>query len=137
MPRGGPISVRLHQMVEPLMAILLIVAPWLFGFSDVNSSTIASVAIGAAMLVGGMMTRWRLSLVKLIPLRLHFYWDLLLGVLLIAAPFVLGDSDNGAATRFLVIVGALELLTALGTDWDAREEVGPAHTRGHNPTPAH
>jgi hypothetical protein len=50
---------------------------------------------------------------------------------------VLGDSDNGAATRFLLIVGALELLTALGTDWDEREEVGPARTRGQRTTPAH
>jgi hypothetical protein len=77
----GPISLRLHQLVEPIMAIVLIAAPWLFGFSDVNSSTIASVAIGAAMLVGGMMTRWRLSLVKLIPLRVHFVWDLALGAI--------------------------------------------------------
>jgi hypothetical protein len=137
MPRG-PISLRLHQLVEPIMAIVLIAAPWLFGFSDVNSSTIASIAIGAAMLVGGMMTRWRVSLVKLIPLRVHFVWDLALGAILIAAPFVLGDSDNGAATRFLVIVGVLELLTALGTDWDEREEVGPARTQHRQrTTPAH
>jgi hypothetical protein len=36
-------------------------------------------------------------------------------------PFVLGDSSNGAATRFLVIAGALELMTAVGTNWDERE----------------
>jgi uncharacterized membrane protein HdeD (DUF308 family) len=123
-------------MVEPLVAIVLIVAPWLFGFDDVTSATVVSVAVGAAMLVGGLMTRWRYSLVKLIPLRVHFYWDLLLGVILIAAPFVLGDSDNGAATRFLVIVGVLELLTAVATDWDEREEVLPAG-HGSHATPAH
>jgi hypothetical protein len=124
-------------MVEPVVAIVLIVAPWLFGFSDVTSATVVSIAVGVAMLVGGMMTRWRFSLVKLIPLRMHFYWDLLLGVILIAAPFVLGDSDRGDATRLLVIVGALELLTALATDWDAREEVLPAGHHGPRATPAH
>jgi hypothetical protein len=124
-------------MVEPLLAIVLIAAPWLFGFSDVNSATIVSVVIGAAMLVGGLMTRWRYSLVKLIPLRVHFYWDLLLGAILIAAPFVLGDSDRGDATRLLVIVGVLELLAALGTDWDEREEVLPASHQGPRATPAH
>ncbi|MFL5818832.1 MAG: SPW repeat protein [Conexibacter sp.] len=123
--------------MEPLVAIVLIVAPWLFGFSDVKSATIVSVAVGVAMLVGGLMTRWRFSLVKVIPLKVHFYWDLLLGVILIAAPFVLGDSDRGDATRFLVIFGVLELLTALGTDWDEREEVLPADHRGHRATPAH
>lgn len=124
-------------MLEPLAAIVLIVAPWLFGFSDVTSATVVSVAVGAAMLAGGMATRWRFSLVKLIPLRIHFWWDLLLGVILIAAPFVLGDSDRGDATRFLVIVGVLELLAALATDWDEREEVLPAGPRGHRATPAH
>ena len=124
-------------MVEPLVAIVLIAAPWLFGFSDVTSSTIVSVAVGVAMLAGGLMTRWRYSLVKLIPLRVHFYWDLLLAAILIVAPFVLGDSDRGDATRFLVIVGVLELLTALGTDWDEREEVLPADHHGHRATPAH
>jgi SPW repeat len=137
MPRGGPISVRFHAMFEPLVAILLIVAPWLFGFDDVTSSTVVSIAVGVAMLVGGMATRWRFSLVKLIPLRVHFYWDLLLGAILIVAPFVLGDSDRGDATRFLVIVGVLELLTALGTDWDEREEVLPAGHQGPRATQAH
>ncbi|HKG38070.1 MAG TPA: SPW repeat protein [Conexibacter sp.] len=124
-------------MLEPLVAIVLIAGPWLFGFDDVTSATVVSVAVGAAMLLGGLMTRWRYSLVKLIPLQVHFYWDLLLGAILIAAPFVLGDSDRGDATRFLVIVGVLELLAALGTDWDKREEVLPAGHHGPRATPAH
>jgi hypothetical protein len=47
---------------------------------------------------------------------------------LIVAPFVFGDSDRGDATRVLVIMGILELVTALGTRWDLREEVGSGQT---------
>src|SRR3954466_12949588 len=125
MPKG-PIPLRAHAALEPVVAILLIAAPWIFGFDDVSSAAAVSIAVGAIMLISGMSTRWRLSLVKLIPLRTHFRMDLVLGAVLIVAPFVFGDSDRGDATRFLVIMGILELVTALGTRWDLREEVGPA-----------
>jgi SPW repeat len=122
MPRG-PIPLRMHAMIEPIAGILLIAAPWIFGFDDVGSSKVLSIVLGIVVLLSGMTTRWRWSLAKLIPLRTHFMTDVLLGIILIAGPFILGDGDNGAATRFLVIAGVLELLTALGTDWDPAEEV--------------
>src|SRR3954453_21799045 len=127
MPKG-PIPLRMHAALEPMVAIVLIAAPWIVGFDDVGSATAVSIAVGVLMLISGMSTRWRLSLVKLTPLRTHFRMDLVLGVVLIVAPFVFGDSDRGDATRFLVIMGILELLTALGTRWDLREEVGPEQT---------
>jgi hypothetical protein len=129
MPKG-PISLRGHATIEPLAALVLIVGPWLFGFNDIESLTIVSVAAGAVMLVAGAMTRWRWSLAKVIPLREHFMTDLLLGIVLILAPFVAGWGDRGDATRFLVIMGALELIAALMTRWDRREEVLPRHGGG-------
>src|SRR3954454_10170611 len=124
MPKG-PIPLRVHAAIEPIVAIVLIAAPWIFGFNDVGSSTAVSIVVGVLMLISGMSTRWRYSVVKLIPLRTHFRMDLVLGVVLIVAPFVFGDSDRGDATRFLVVMGILELATALGTRWDLREEVAP------------
>src|SRR3954454_7309774 len=129
MPKG-PIPLRIHAALEPLVALVLIAAPWIFGFDDVGSATAVSIAVGVLMLISGMSTRWRYSVVKLIPLRTHFRMDLVLGVVLIVAPFVFGDSDRGDATRFLVIMGILELATALGTRWDLREEVAPQTSRG-------
>jgi SPW repeat len=137
MPKG-PIPLKAHAALEPLVAIVLIAAPWIFGFDDVGSSTATSIAVGVLMLISGMSTRWRLSVVKIIPLRTHFRMDLVLGALLVVAPFVFGDSNRGDATRFLVIMGALELLTALGTNWDAREEVArrTATSTGSRPSAA-
>ena len=125
---NGPLPLKAHAALEPIVAIVLIAAPWIFGFNDVGSSTAVSIAVGVLMLISGMTTRWRLSIVKLIPLRTHFRMDLVLGVVLIVAPFVFGDSDRGDATRFLMIMGILELVTALGTRWDLREEVGSERT---------
>ena len=116
--RRGFVPLDVHAAIEPIAAIVLIAAPWIFGFSDVSSAKISSIAVGVVMLLSGAMTRWRLAVVRVIPLRVHFMTDLLLGLALIVAPFILGFSSYGAATRFMVIAGVLELVTALATRWE-------------------
>jgi len=135
--RRGPIALNMHAAVEPLIAIVIIAAPWIFGFSDAEDAKIVCIAVGAVMLIAGSMTDWRLSLARVIPLRMHMMTDLALGAVLILAPFVLGFSDNGAATRFTVIAGALEILTALATRWDPIEAQESAVDRRQQSTPAH
>jgi prepilin signal peptidase PulO-like enzyme (type II secretory pathway) len=119
--RKGPISLNTHAAVEPFMAILLIAAPWIFGFSDVSDAKTICIVVGIVMLLAGAMTQWRLSLVKLIPIEMHFATDLLLGAFLVVSPFIFGFSDEGGATRFMIIYGAIELATALSTRWDPAE----------------
>ena len=121
----GPIPLKMHAMLEPFMAILIIASPWIFGFSDVDSATTLAVVVGLVMLVGGAITRWRWSLAKVLPLRMHMMTDLALGALLILSPFIFGFSDEGGATRWAIIVGVLELMTALGTRWDPAEADDP------------
>jgi SPW repeat len=127
--RSGPISLNAHAAIEPFVALVLIAAPWIFGFSDVGAGTAVSIAVGVIMLVAGSMTQWRYSLVNLIPLRVHFMTDVLLGAVLIVSPFVFGFSDEGGAARFTIIAGVLELLTALSTRWEP-EEAGRSARRG-------
>jgi SPW repeat len=55
---------------------------------------------------------------------------LLIGVVLIISPFVFGYSGNGAATRFAIIFGAFELLTALGTRWQEPADVTATRLSG-------
>lgn len=133
----GPIPLNLHAAIEPLIAAIVIAAPWIFGFSDVDSAKAVCVVVGVAMLIAGSMTDWRLSLVRLIPLRMHLMTDLLLGAVLILSPFVFGFGDEGGATRFMVIAGILELVTALMTRWDPTEAEEPVTGRRSRSTPAH
>jgi hypothetical protein len=127
--RKGPISPNTHGMIEPLMAILLIASPWIFGFSDVSSATTLAVVIGAVMLGAGMLTRWRYSIAKLIPLKTHMATDLMLGALLVLSPFIFGFSEEGGATRFMIAFGLIELVTALSTRWDPAEAEEGARSR--------
>jgi hypothetical protein len=124
----GPIPLNLHAALEPLMAVVIIAAPWIFQFSETTSATVICVVVGAAMLLVGSMTDWRMSLVRLIPLQMHLAGDLLLGAVLILSPLIFGFADEGGPTRFMVIAGVLELMTALMTRWD-RTEAEPTYTR--------
>jgi hypothetical protein len=124
----GPIPLNLHAALEPLMAVVIIAAPWIFGFSDTDSATAICVIVGIVMLLVGSMTDWRMSLVRLVPLRLHLTGDLTLGAVLVLSPLIFGFADEGGPTRFMVIAGVLELMTALMTRWD-RTEAEPTYTR--------
>ncbi len=116
--RRGPIPLQMHAAIEPVAAIVLIASSWIFNFSSNGTAQAVTVAIGVIMLVSGAFTDWRLSVARLIPLRIHFLTDVVLGLMLVISPFVLGFSHNGGATRFAVIFGAVELLTALSTRWE-------------------
>jgi hypothetical protein len=124
----GPIPLNVHAALEPVIAVVIIAAPWIFGFSDVDSAKTVCIAVGVIMLVAGSLTDWRLSLARVIPLRMHFMTDLLLAAVLILSPFVLGFSDEGGATRFTIIAGVLEAMTAVATRWDPAE-AAPTYTR--------
>jgi hypothetical protein len=133
MLRQGPISLTLHAMLEPLIAALLIAAPFLFGFSDAGAPTAVSIVLGVAVLIVGMSTRWRVSLVKAIPIPVHLTIDLIVGALLIASPFLFGFSDDGGPTAFFLIVGVAELLAALGTRWTTADAAAaPRRRRGRD-----
>jgi SPW repeat len=130
------LSLRNHAMAEPLIAIVFIAAPWIFGFSDASDATTVSIVLGVLVLLTGLTTRWRMGVVKLLPLGTHRMMDLAVALIAIVSPFVLGFSDNGAATRFLVIIGVLEIGATLMTNWDERDEFATDahHARGgHTP----
>ncbi len=131
----GPIPLNAHAALEPLMAIAIAAAPWIFGFSEVDSATAICLIVGLTMLISGALTDWRRSLLRVIPLRMHLTTDLLLGAVLLLSPLVFGFADEGGPTRFMVTAGVLELLTALMTRWD-RTEAEPTYTREHGTTAA-
>lgn len=121
--RKGFIPLAVHAMTEPVMALVLILAPFVLGFSDNDTATTVSIAAGVIVLLTGMSTRWSLSLVKLIPLDVHRILDLGLGVLLILSPFVLGFSDESTPTIFLIVIGLGEIVAALATNWHPEDDL--------------
>ena len=122
MLKDGPVPVLIHGAIEYAAGILFIVAPLIFGF-DSGAATAASVVIGVVILVIAAATEGPTGLIPKIPITVHVTLDYVLAALLIAAPFLLGFSDESAPTYFFILLGVVHLLLTIGT----RFREGAAH----------
>ena len=112
--KQGPIPAFVHGVVEYAFGILLIAAPFLFSFDD-NAATAVAIAAGVLLLIVAASTAMTTGLIKSIPVQAHVILDYVLAIALIAAPFVLGFSDDGAATAFFLVLGVTHLLLTIAT----------------------
>jgi hypothetical protein len=118
------IPVRAHMSSEPGLFLLLLLLPFVVGYSDVASARNVSIAAAIVVLVATLLTDWPLSVARVIPLRVHGLLDVALGVLLIIAPFAAGFSDDSTtATLIDVLLGVGFVGAGLTTNW------GGAHRR--------
>ena len=118
--RQGPVPAYVHGVIEYLAAILFIAAPFIFSF-DENAATAASVIVGVLVLVIAASTAWRTGLISSIPVQAHVILDYGLAIFLIAAPFLLGFSDDGTAAAFFITLGVVHLLLTIATRFVADE----------------
>ncbi len=118
--RQGPIPAYVHGVIEYLAAILFIAAPFIFSF-DEDAATAVSVVVGVLVLIIAASTSWRTGLISSIPVQAHVILDYLLAIFLIAAPFLLGFSDDGTAAPFFITVGVVHLLLTIATRFVADE----------------
>src|SRR3954471_1834532 len=76
------IPTAIHGVMDFLGGILLIAAPWLFGFPTAGAATWALVGAGSIMLVVALLTDYELGAVRQIPMKMHLTMDAVLGLLL-------------------------------------------------------
>ena len=114
----GPIPPSLHAIADYVAGVALIVAPFVLGFDDVGAATALAIVAGIAVIVLAASTCWSLSLIEVVPTRLHASLDLVMGALFVAAPFLFTFSeDSGAATALFIALGVLTILGTIATRW--------------------
>ena len=118
--RQGPIPAYVHGIIEYLAAALLIAAPFLFDFNE-DAATAVSVILGVVVLIVAASTSWRTGLIHSIPVQAHVILDYIVALFLIAAPFLLGFSDDGTAAAFFIVLGVVHLLLTIATRFVADE----------------
>jgi hypothetical protein len=103
-----------HTAIEYVAALLLIAAPFLFGFER-DTATWTSIALGVVVLLVAVLTRGPFGVTKSLAASAHATLDYVLAVVLVLVPFVLGFAGDTAAVTFFVLLGvahaALSLLT--------------------------
>ncbi len=131
MMRQGPIPRFVHGVIEYVAGVLLIAAPFLFGF-DAAAAVALSIVAGVVVIAVAASTEGPSSLVSSIPVSVHLLLDFVLAAVLIAAPFLFGFSDESAPTAFFLVLGVAHLLVTIGTQFKApratpgRAEAGAA-----------
>jgi hypothetical protein len=112
--RQGPLPPVVHGLLDYAIGALLIAVPFLLGFDATEASAVA-IGAGVVLLVVAGATELPTGLVHSIPRALHAVIDYLVAIALIAAPFLLGFTDDGTATPALVGIGVLQLMQTLAT----------------------
>jgi hypothetical protein len=101
-------------MLDYLLGVLLIAAPWLLGFADGGSAQWVPVAVGAGLLLYSAFTDYELGLVKKLQIPAHLLLDALGGLLLAVSPWMFGFDERVWISH--VAIGLLMVATAAITN---------------------
>ena len=104
---------KVHGALDYLVGILLIAAPWLFGFAHGGLETWLPVILGASALIYSLCTAYEAGAFKLIPMSVHLWIDILSGALLAASPWLFGFNDRVYIPH--LAFGIFEMMAAIIT----------------------
>ena len=107
------IPTKIHGILDYGVGLLLIAAPWLFGFWDDPAATAVPIVLGIGAILYSLLTDYELGVVRRIPMTVHLGLDGLSGVLLAASPWLFGFADYVWAPH--LIIGLVELGAAFCT----------------------
>lgn len=127
------VPTRVHGMLDYLIGVLLIAAPWLLDFADGGAEQWIPVALGAGLILYSLLTDYELSLVDAIPMPVHLALDFGAGLFLAVSPWLFGFADEVWAPH--VVVGVVDMLAALTTETvrDDERERAPLRARDRAP----
>lgn len=115
------ISTKAHGVIDYATAILLIVSPWLFNFSDVQVAKRVVIVVGVLIILMSAFTNYEAGLIKRIPMRDHLYLDAVIGLFLIISPWLFTFSERVHLPQ--VIIGILGLVVPLLTRHSTLEAI--------------
>jgi hypothetical protein len=95
------------------MGVLLIVAPWLFGFARDGAETWVPVILGISTIIYSLVTKYELGVYPLISMRTHLAIDLVSGILLAVSPWLFGFAEYVWAPH--LVLGIAEIGASLMT----------------------
>lgn len=117
------IPTRIHGMIDYATGVLLLAAPYLFGFADGSAAQWVPMLLGIATIGASLMTRYELGVYGLIPMPMHLMLDGATAIFLIASPWLFGFADRIYWPH--VMVGVFELV--IGALSRTQPQHGPAY----------
>jgi hypothetical protein len=105
-------SPRVHALLDYLVALLLLMIPWILPFPDETTAKM-SLAAGAILATYSLMTDYEIAVLRFIPMPVHRTLDLLLGGGLLFSP--IHFATTGYAAAVFIVLGLLLLSLAFLT----------------------
>jgi len=113
------INTKTHAYIDYTVAAILIAAAFLLNFQSENVPNTVMYAVGAWSLFYSLFTKYKLGLIKIIPIKIHFMLDTVSGIFLATSPWLLGFSDKVFLPHLalgLIIIGAA-IITSIKPKW--------------------
>jgi len=110
------IPTKVHGALDYIVAIALIFAPWLFGFSQVGgAAVIIPMVLGAGLILYSLFTKYEWGLIKVVSMPYHLIIDVVASLLLITSPFLFGFYNMDMWNVWVphVAVGAAVILVVI------------------------
>jgi membrane-bound metal-dependent hydrolase YbcI (DUF457 family) len=111
------LSSKTHTVIGLIVGVVLLFAPQLLGFSNNQTASMVPLIVGIFIIISELITTSRLSLFKLVPMKIHLVIDYLTGAFLAISPWLFGFA-NGPSNEWVphLIVGILIIGYALVTN---------------------
>jgi hypothetical protein len=124
--KGGTmksLSPRAHTIIGFIVGIALLLAPNIFGFSDVGGAAVTVPRIiGLIVILSELTVKGSFSGFGMIPMKLHIAMDVLMGAFLTLSPWLFSFQDDGTnAWLPHVVVGVMMIGYALVTQPDTAD----------------
>ncbi|GGK77150.1 SPW repeat protein [Rufibacter glacialis] len=82
------LSTRTHGIMDYLVGLLLIAAPFILDFDRGGAETWVPIIVGAVIILQALMTNFEVGLFKTIPMNMHLTMDYLIGIFLAISPWI-------------------------------------------------
>jgi hypothetical protein len=120
------ISRKTHAVLDYLVGVVLIAAPWLLGFSDNSAATWSAVGVGLVTLIMSAMTDYEGGMIKVLSMGTHLTMDLIAGIFLAVSPWLLGYSDRVFLPH--LIVGVMEIVVVIFSERTSQHSGSVRHS---------
>jgi len=132
------LSLRTHNILDYVGGALLILAPFLFGFADIDAARNVFMLTGIILVLYSLFTNYYYAVLRVIPLGVHMTLDVIAGAFVIVSPWIF--NYRGVITpgqeylHYILGIGVFCLvgLTREKTETDKRDH----HVHVRTATPA-
>ncbi len=106
-----------HGVLDYLVGIALIAAPWIFGFAYVGGAAVyVPIILGIALIVYSLVTKYELGVpgIKFLPMPYHLVIDFVAAAFLAASPWIFGFASKPLNVWLPhLVVGVVVILVVL------------------------